>query len=275
MKKRFKKIYIEILNSCNLNCPFCSKDNNESKVMTLEQFNYIAKQIKKYSDYIYLHVKGEPLMHPNLKEILECSYDNDLYVNITTNGTRLALLDDVLLNSKSIRQINVSLHALINLPIKDQEIYLNEVCKLAKEVSQNKQFFLSLRLWIKNEKLNKYIINYLNEKLNITIGENEKILPNVYMSFDEEFDWPNLNNNFVSNTGRCLATKDQIAILVNGDVIPCCLDSNGIIKFGNIFTEDLDTILSSDRFINMQKGFMENKIIEELCQKCTYRLRFK
>jgi len=41
--------------------------------MTPLEFEEILKKTDSYTDYIYLHVKGEPLLHPNLKEILELS----------------------------------------------------------------------------------------------------------------------------------------------------------------------------------------------------------
>ena len=109
--KKFKKIYVEITNICNLNCPFCSKDNNKLKEMTKEEFEYILKKINNYTDYLYLHVKGEPLLHSKLNEIIELCDKYHKKVNITTNGT---LLKDNLEIMKKVRQINISLHSLLD-----------------------------------------------------------------------------------------------------------------------------------------------------------------
>ncbi|MDD2492412.1 MAG: radical SAM/SPASM domain-containing protein [Bacilli bacterium] len=276
MKKQFKKIYIEISNICNLKCPFCSKTNRKKLAMTAQEFSAILKQVKEYSDYIYLHVKGEPIIHPQFMEILSIAAANNIKVNITTNGVDINKVKEGLLNCPAIHQVNISLHSLVCLSANEKDKYLDDIYEFIDNVSHLKSFFVSLRLWIKNEELNKYILNYLEMKLakKIIIGD-KSIIDNVYISSDEEFVWPSMDLPYLSDVGRCLGTRDQIAILTNGDVVPCCLDAEGIIKFGNIFDESLTNILAKPRFLEMKKGFENGKIVEELCQKCSYRLRFE
>ena len=265
--KKFKKIYIEITNKCSLKCSFCSKLERELKTMTVSEFEYIINQVKPFTDYIYLHVKGEPLIHPNLKEILDIAYQNNIIVNITTNGTNIGKMLDLFKEQKCIRQINVSLHALE--AINNKEEYLNNVVRLIEYVRNTKKFYLSLRIWIDNVDVNKYIKSYLCDKLNV---EDINILgENIYWSYDEEFTWPNLNDEFFCDRGSCYGTKTHIAILVNGDVVPCCLDGNGVIKLGNVFEESLESILNGGRYISIRDGFDQNKLVEKLCQKCKYR----
>ena len=65
--KKFKSIYIEITNICNLNCSFCSNDNIEKKSITISEFEHILKEINDYTDYIYLQsffflLMSEPTM---------------------------------------------------------------------------------------------------------------------------------------------------------------------------------------------------------------------
>ena len=56
--------------------------------------------------------------------------------------------------------------------------------------------------------------------------------------------------------------------------MPCCLDSEGIIKLGNIYKNDLNDIIESNLFKEIKKGFLNNKKIHELCKKCNfYELR--
>lgn len=243
--------------------------------MTAQKFDETVKQIKEYSDYIYLHVKGEPLIHPQFMEILSIAEANNIKVNITTNGVMINKVKETLFASKAIHQVNISLHSLVCFHDEERETYLDHIYDFINNVSQKRSFFVSLRLWIKNEELNKTILNYFESKLNqkIIIG-NKSIIEQVYISCDEEFSWPNLASPFVSDTGSCLGTRDQIAVLANGDVVPCCLDAEGIVKLGNIFEENLTEILAKPRFLEMKKGFENRKVVEELCQKCSYRLRF-
>ncbi len=267
MKKQFKRIYVEITNKCSLSCSFCSKLNRELKTMTVDEFKHVIEEIKPFTDYIYLHVKGEPLIHPELEKILEIAAINDIKVNITTNGTNIKRMIELFSKQSCIRQVNISLHALEAITKKDE--YLDGIIEIIEYIKKTKKFYLSLRIWIDNKNINNYIKSYLCDKLML---ENIDDLGEViYWSYDEKFDWPSLNDDFFSDKGRCLGAKSHIGILANGDVVPCCLDGDGVIKLGNVFEDSLETILNGQRFKNIIQGFNENKLIEELCQKCKYR----
>ena len=96
-----------------------------------------------------------------------------------------------------------------------------------------------------------------------------KICENTYINKDNLFEWPNINSKRESN-GYCHGTIDHVAILVDGTVIPCCLDSAGIINLGNVYKQDLNDIIGSDLFKEMKQGFLNNKKIHELCKKCNF-----
>lgn len=102
--KKFKKIYIEITNKCNLNCSFCSKIEKQKKSMTIDEFEYILGQISSKTDYIYLHVKGEPLLHPNVIDFIKLAEKYNVKVNLTTNGILFPKLVDKLKECKALRK---------------------------------------------------------------------------------------------------------------------------------------------------------------------------
>ena len=104
--------------------------------------------------------------------------------------------------------------------------------------------------------------------------KNIKIKNNIYVDKDNEFIWPNEEKSKCSD-GFCYALKTQIAILSNGIVVPCCLDSEGIINLGNIFEESLEEIIESKKYKQLKKLFQDRKPSEKLCQKCTFKDRFK
>ena len=93
---------------------------------------------------------------------------------------------------------------------------------------------------------------------------------NVFIDFDDEFIWPSLNNNYYSDKGKCYALKNQIGILADGTIIPCCLDTLGVIKLGNIFVDNINDIINTFKYQNMLNGFKNNKKIEELCKHCSF-----
>ena len=73
----------------------------------------------------------------------------------------------------------------------------------------------------------------------------------------------------------CHGLGDHFGVLSDGRVIPCCLDREGAITLGNIFDEDVQSILSSERALAMKDGFSRKIATEELCRRCGYARRFK
>ncbi len=278
---KFNKIYVEITNICNLNCSFCSKDNLKKKEMSLQEFDKVLSKIRQYTDTIYLHVKGEPLLHSKLEEILTLTKKYKVNVRITTNGTLLKEKLNTLQKYDNIRQINVSLHSENN-----KANYFEDVFSTCTTLSKN--IPIVYRIWLlDNYNLDKLsttivdkIIFYYNLdnsfKQKILDNKNIKIVDNIYLDKDNKFNWPdNLENN-LKKTGTCLGTRSHIGILVDGTIIPCCLDSKGLLKLGNIFTDDLDEIFKSKKFLDIHNGFLNNKLTNNLCKNCSFRnLKFK
>ena len=272
--KKYKKIYIEITNICNLNCSFCSKSNKEKKYMSLEEFETILNKIKDYTDYIYLHVKGEPLLHPNIIEMINLSNKYNLKVNLTTNATLFDKLSKDLGKCNNLNKINFSLHSENN-----KKDYLESIFNNIKYLNKNTTCIY--RLWTLNnnqldEKSTK-IVEKIKEYYNlpqetvekIKTDNNIKISSTIYVDKDNEFVWPTINN--YKSRGYCYALKTQIAILVDGTVVPCCLDAEGIIDLGNIYNQDLEVIINSDRYQLLKKSFQDRNPCEDLCKSCTFK----
>lgn len=264
---RFKKIYIEIINYCNLNCPFCVKTKKDKRMMSFDEFKDILVKIRPFTEYIYLHVQGEPLLHPNIEEFICLADEMGFMVNLTTNATLLKNHPNI---TKHLRQLNISLQAIMSLDNKDD--YLLDIIKV---IENNSNAYISLRLWGGFEKSNiiSFFENAFATKINLEVSN--KLIDNVFFSFDDEFEWPSLNSNYFSLNGTCLGTISHIAILCDGTVVPCCLDKDGIIALGNIHDNSLSDIINTNKFIKLNEGFRSHKITEELCSKCSYRNRFK
>lgn len=266
---KFKKIYIEITNICNLNCSFCSKDNKEQRSLSVSEFETIIRRINKYTDYIYLHVKGEPLTHPDLDKILAITKKYEKKVCITTNGVLLKEKINILKKYDNIYQINISLHSE-----NKKKNYLEDVFDAVDSLN----CYISYRFWTLDkdkidDKIKKYLLT-IKEKYQVKDFYNGiKLKDKTYLSIEDKFSWPDINSNY-NRDGYCLGGKAHIAILADGTVSICCLDSKGISNLGNIFKDPLEIILFSPKYQKTIRNFQNNKSFLEICKHCTYKERF-
>lgn len=271
---KFRKIYIEITNNCNLSCSFCSKIKRPRKFMSTNEFEEILKKVQGYTYYIYLHVKGEPLLHPEIIKFLNLAEKYNLKVNLTTNGTLFPTLAKELGNCKSLNKINFSLHSENNIDNFCEKIFENvkylspkttkiyRLWTLKNNVLDEKSTIIVDKIK-KHYKLSEEIVEKIKKEKNI------KISSTIYVDKDNEFEWPTITNT--KSCGYCYALRTHIAILVDGTIVPCCLDSNGKVELGNIFKDDLSKIIVSKKYQTLKKSFQDRKPSEKLCQSCTFK----
>jgi radical SAM protein with 4Fe4S-binding SPASM domain len=289
--KKFKKIYLEITSVCNLACSFCPPTERQKQFICADDFAKRLDQIKPHTDYIYLHVKGEPLLHPEIGKLLDLSYDKGFRVNITTNGTLINKNREKLLNKPALRQINFSLHSFAgNIGSKDKEGYVRSILSFIKEATSQSAIIVSLRLWNLtqdnvtniNRKQNRELLEIIEREFNLDYKIEEKVAPasgvkiaeRIFINQDYEFQWPALHEAEDDGKGFCYGLRNQAGILVDGTVIPCCLDGEGVINLGNINDYSFSEIIEMDRAKSLVDGFSRKVAVEELCRKCGYRKRF-
>ena len=285
-KKQFAKIYTEITNVCNLNCSFCHGTSRERGFLSALDFALFAKKIAPYTDHIYLHVMGEPLLHPELEKIIDNAAREGLSVSITTNGTLLKKRLPLLLNKASkLYKISISLHSFEANADVNTENYLDECIESAKALGEAGVISV-LRLWnieglsetAPQNTQNGYILDRLKEYFTGEWQENrsgQKIGKSVYLEWGERFDWPDMNAKNYGEHGFCYAMKDHIAVLCDGSVIPCCLDADGIMTLGNLKEQTLDEILSSEKAKLIAHGFAHNTLVHPLCRRCGFAGKFR
>ena len=245
-----KKAYVEITNRCNLACSFCPKTKREPRTMSAQEFGLVLSRLEGYVQYVYLHVMGEPLLHPELSTLLALAKARDMKICITTNGTLLQKSSDELLAAESLHKISVSLHSFEgNDGADEQELsYLTQVWNFAEKAAK-KHVIVALRLWNDGgaDARNGEILDFLRSRT----GDN----------------WPEMRNG-------SFLLRDQLGVRVDGTVVPCCLDHEGDVALGNLFTQPLTEILTSPRACTLREGFSRRKPAEELCRRCGFAARF-
>lgn len=274
---RFQKIYLEITNRCNLRCAFCPGTKRPPAAMSREEFAALLPKLRPWTDYLYFHLMGEPLCHPLLEDFLALAGEAGFRVILTTNGTLLAARQEMLLRSPALYKVNVSLHAFEanDLPIPFRR-YLEDCFAFGKAAEG--RTVVSYRLWNRGgaDGLNREILQTMEaffpppwreERLGPCIGQR------IYLQYGDRFDWPDLEAADGGDRVSCYGLRDQLGVLCDGTVVPCCLDHEGDIPLGNLFRQDMEDILSSPRAEAVPGGFREGKAVEELCRKCGYARR--
>ena len=251
--------------------------------MTIEEFDTITDKISPLTNTICLHLMGEPLLHPNLKEIFEICNKKNLNVYLTTNGTLIKQNLD-LLKSGCAKRISVSLHSFeANNNINSLDEYLENVFLSCKEISDNSKTCIEFRLWNETSDkntLNKNIIEKINKIFNTNLFTKNlqyhiNISDKIYISFANIFDWPINTENEEKNSNKfCYGLRSHFGILCDGTVVACCLDSEGKLALGNIFKSNISDILNTPRAQNIYKGFADRNITEEFCKTCTFANKF-
>ncbi len=280
MKKMpYSRVYVEISNICNLHCSFCTGTHRPFGRMSYENFSVVLDRLRGVTEYIYLHVMGEPLTHPELSGFIELAACRGFKVAITTNGTLLPRVSDMLLSS-SVYKVNISLHSFEN---GTQEAYRDYIrgCLDFADASSARGILTVLRLWNRGYDGGRNTDTYGLIKAKFPDGEwlegkrGVRIRHRLHLEYDDRFDWPDMSKENLGDKVFCHGLGDHFAILYDGTVVPCCLDHDGDIPLGNALHEPIDKILGSDRALRMKKSFSEHRASEELCRRCGYARRFK
>lgn len=280
-----KKAYLEITNVCNLTCAFCPGTKRETGFITPEGFRVLAGRLRPHTEYLYLHLMGEPLLHPQLGELLSIAEELGFQVIITTNGVALPQVGSLLCTSPSVRKINVSLHSFEgNESAGNLSGYLEDCLRFAGHASAAGKR-CALRLWnldgehtqganTHNDTILKRMAEYFPHPWKEG-RQGTTLADGVYLEWGERFEWPDLSAQEQEGAGFCYGLRDQVGVLWNGTVVPCCLDHEGDVPLGNLYEQTLEEILASKRARAIYDGFSQGKSVEELCRRCAYRRKFR
>lgn len=276
------KAYVEITNVCNRKCAFCPGTHRTPRFMRQTEFAVMLRRLQGHTKFLYFHLMGEPLLHPELACFLEMAGAAGYRVILTTNGTLLQQRQAELLHAPALHKVNISLHSFEANTGDDLTDYVAGCAQFAKAASA--QGILScLRLWNLDGDLpglnrsNAVILQILEQVFPRPWQENSRgwrLQNKAFLEWGERFAWPEMEAEELAQQGFCYGLRDQVGVLCDGTVVPCCLDHEGDIALGNLLQQPLEEILASARAAAIYQGFSQRKITEELCRRCGYARRF-
>ncbi len=277
MKLPYSRAYVEITNICNRNCSFCPGTKRDLRSMTREEFSLVTDKLKSLTQYIYFHVMGEPLTHPQLPLLIADASEKGFKCAVTTNGTLLPKRGEELVKA-GVYKVNISVHSFEEGSLESYLSYIGGCLDFADFASKNGVLTV-LRLWNKgyDKDRNLDTVALLKERFTEEWHygpRGARIRDKLHLEYGDRFQWPDMGAEDFGDNVFCYGLKDHFGILCDGSIIPCCLDHEGEITLGNAFTDDVAAVLSSDRAEKMKNGFSQRKATEELCRRCSYARRF-
>jgi radical SAM protein with 4Fe4S-binding SPASM domain len=246
--------------------------------MTEEEFTVLAEKIRPWTDYLYFHLMGEPLLHPNLEQYLTIAGELGFKVILTTNGTLLPKQQQMLLSHPALHKVNISLHAFeandLAVPFRE---YLEGCLTFGREARGKK--IVVFRLWNQGgaEEMNGHILDALHSFFPEPwqdVRQGHRLADKVFLEYGDKFDWPDLTAPEGGKGVFCYGLRDQLGVLCDGTVVPCCLDHEGDLALGNLKEQTMEQILDSPRAKAIYEGFSKRTAAEELCRRCGYARRF-
>ncbi|MDP3178339.1 MAG: radical SAM/SPASM domain-containing protein [Spirochaetaceae bacterium] len=280
----FDKVFLEITNACNLSCSFCPPTRRSAEFMSRVRFELFLRRLEGHARHLYFHVKGEPLLHPALGEFLDAAGERGFQVSLVTNGTLLADRADELLPKRNIRKLSVSLHSHSG---SDRALeYWRGIEAFLERHRASPSFPVSLRLWNRRAELlppeSAGLWDLLRERYPsvgvwesaASAGDSRELDHRVFLNLADEYAWPSLSLPQIEERGFCRGLRNQIAVLVDGSVVPCCMDGDGAMTLGDLGESGLGEILAGPRARAIYDGFSARRLTEPLCRSCGYRRRF-
>ena len=270
------RCYLEITNRCNLNCEFCPKTTRKAHQLSHEEFDTLTNKLIGKIKFLYFHLMGEPFLHPLLPQFIESARNKGLIPILTTNGTLLKDAHKII--KAHPHKIQISLQAHEGNFKENAEDYIAEVMNFSKAAAEQ-GIIIVLRLWNEGggyDSNNPEILHLMAQHIPTPWVERPdgwKLADLIYLETDSTFEWPDAERTpYEQSEAFCHALRNQIGVLVDGTVVPCCLDSQGAIDLGNLHHQSLDEILNSPRAKNLYDSFSRHKTSEPLCQTCGYAL---
>ena len=296
------RCYLEITNICNLDCVFCPKNARPKRLMTMEEFDRLTNRLVGEVRFLYFHLMGEPMLHPHLADFVRMARDKGFVPVLTTNGTLLdknasllaeyaprtpqtpqasqtPYLPHPLVPPSSLpllHKLQISLHSHEGNGRENPEVYMKQVMTYALDAAHLGTIVV-LRLWNQGglDSANAHLLELAARYVPQPWTERYdgwKLTDRIYIEYDHLFEWPDEDHAEYGNGEEvfCYALRNQLGVLVDGTVVPCCLDHEGSVPLGNLHGQTLAEVLSSPRAQALYNGFSHHHATESFCRRCGY-----
>lgn len=252
------EISIESTTKCNLRCPMCTREKLIPAVqdMDIGLFKRIVDQGRNYLELVVPVYLGEPLMNPEIYEMIQYCKGNGLRVLLSTNGTFLNER-----NSRKLLETGLD-YLILSFDGATKESYEKyRVGASFDKVRANLLSFLNIKRMMKSHthcviqmvilKDNQSEIRALKELWNVEGVDELRFKTNMLLGEDFSIPRP-LDNPAVLKKPCFHLWRSNLVVRFDGVVYPCCW-SYGALPIGDLRTQTLDEIWNSPAIVGLRQ----------------------
>lgn len=281
------KLGIEVTGRCNLSCPLCSRtvpNRRPQGDMKLEDFKKIIDKLSPYLFAVRLHNYGEPMLHPQLSQMITYAHKKGIYTNFHTNGHFLNQknVEDILCSG--LDEINIALDGMSQITYSYYRVggnfqtVVDGITLLCKRKRDKK---------LKKPRINlQFVIMAHNEheipkvtSFSENVGADCLYLKPVYIYTGKDsgnrtyLPKKSAFNVFVEKNGtmkvvkKCRRTFFETIINWDGTISICSYDylPEHFVS-GNVFKDGIDKVLFGDEFAKIRE--ISYNMGHEVCKNC-------
>ncbi|MHC1706248.1 MAG: radical SAM/SPASM domain-containing protein [Bacteroidales bacterium] len=284
---------IEPNNTCNLHCPECPTGNNADLrtkgFMKISDFKILLGHIPETVFFINLYYLGEPLMHPDIIQIIRHLKERKSYISLSTNGHFLQPEMAAMLMNSGLDRLIVSVDGNVQ---ESYEQYrkggdfskvtfgIRTLADLRKAAGQSSPYLVMQSLLLRTTEKNTDELIQLGKSLGVDKVElkttwfdqadsNPGLRPvdgaNSRYYVENQTDWK-IKNQL---RNRCFRMWGTAVITWEGKVLPCCFDKKGSFILGDAIKEPLTTIWRGPEYLSFRKSVLKNRKQIQMCNNCT------
>lgn len=290
-------LQIEPTNMCNLQCPLCPVAQQtlqrEPRHMRLEEFKKIVDDVQDHVLFLILWDWGEPLMNPDLPEMIRYAAERDIRTVTSTNAHFLnddRRVEEILSSGLSTLIVAIdSTHAEVYQKYRRKGSLekalsgLHKVIEIKRRIGS--QTTINFRMVVMRQ--NEHEVDKI-ERLARKIGTDVFTVKTINPACGEV----GLDSEFVPKDPRyqrleyrpgtwervpvdrdCERPSIMANIFSDGSVVPCCYDFDATMKVGNVFQEPFGKIWNGPAFVEMRKKIFSDRENLLHCTQCLINYR--
>jgi radical SAM protein with 4Fe4S-binding SPASM domain len=282
-----KMVVVSMTYVCNSKCPNCPYTETNSKLRSYFAdtpfispglFKKIAKECGKYGAYIRLTGGGEPLLHPNIVELIKFAKSVGAKIWLNTNGSLFTekMLDEILSVDTDVIEFSVDAadektYAIVRPGLSFRRLLQN--FENAVRLRNQKKSKTKIVVSVINQKIVKDRINEI-KKFWLDKGADEVIIRKFLTWGSATKLDPKESGDLTPYLDKyfripCPWLFERINVDTRGNVIVCGFDISGRTNLGNVEKKTLKEIWRGSELEQWRKKHLTGNSTDiPLCREC-------